>query len=419
MKFYFSGHTTFANRGCEALIRSTIGLLRSRVPDARFIVPSDAIELDRSRWPEAESLGVEFVETDPFPANIKWWNRLARVVPPVERMLVPHFRAPETRERMASCDAMIMSGGDVISLDYGAASLYSWTGQAEQAMNMGLPVALWAASVGPFAKSPHVEAFAKQHLARYRSISVRESRTQAYLAGLQIEADWWPIQHHLASRSIRRFAALARGCRGCAGTKREPAGAQVPADEESRRQLDNEVVRFVEQVTAQTQLGVLLIPHVGRAGDAPGNNDHLYMQSLLRACQVESNRVQLAPPTLNTAQTKHLISNCRFFIGARTHATIAALSGGVPTTSIAYSVKAKGINLDLFGHDEHVLETPDVAEASLSRHLALLRERESFLRRQLAQSIPLVKERALAAADHLLAALGHAVLLTENRDSAP
>ncbi len=307
-----------------------------------------------------------------------------------------------------------MSGGDVISLDYGAASLYSWTGQAEQAMNMGLPVALWAASVGPFAKSPHVEAFAKQHLARYRSISVRESRTQAYLAGLQIEAKLVADPAFtLLPEAFGDSQLLPAGAEGVLGLNVSPLVRKYRPTEESRRQLDNEVVRFVEQVTAQTQLGVLLIPHVGRAGDAPGNNDHLYMQSLLRACQVESNRVQLAPPTLNTAQTKHLISNCRFFIGARTHATIAALSGGVPTTSIAYSVKAKGINLDLFGHDEHVLETPDVTEASLSRHLALLRERESFLRRQLAQSIPLVKERALAAADHLLAALGHAVLLTE------
>lgn len=41
------------------------------------------------------------------------------------------------------------------------------------------------------------------------------------------------------------------------------------------------------------------------------------------------------------------------FAGARTHSTIAALSSGVPTLSFAYSIKATGINRDLFGHTDY------------------------------------------------------------------
>ena len=46
---------------------------------------------------------------------------------------------------------------------------------------------------------------------------------------------------------------------------------------------------------------------------------------------------------------KAVIADCRLFIGARTHATIAAYSSCVPTLVIGYSVKAKGIARDLFG----------------------------------------------------------------------
>ena len=84
----------------------------------------------------------------------------------------------------------------------------------------------------------------------------------------------------------------------------------------------------------------------------------------------------------------------RFFIGARTHATIAAFSMGVPTISIAYSVKAKGINRDLFGDADVVLETPDVSAATLWSSLKSLEENEVQLKSLLAERIPLWKQKA-------------------------
>ena len=52
-------------------------------------------------------------------------------------------------------------------------------------------------------------------------------------------------------------------------------------------------------------------------------------------------------------QLKYIISQCRLFIGARTHATIAAYSTFVPTLVIGYSVKSRGIAADLFGTEEN------------------------------------------------------------------
>lgn len=55
----------------------------------------------------------------------------------------------------------------------------------------------------------------------------------------------------------------------------------------------------------------------------------------------------------NCMQLKGYISRCRFFIGARTHATIAAYSTFVPTLVLGYSIKSRGIATDLFGSDEN------------------------------------------------------------------
>ena len=53
---------------------------------------------------------------------------------------------------------------------------------------------------------------------------------------------------------------------------------------------------------------------------------------------------------------KGCISQCEFFVGARTHATIAAYSTCVPTLVLGYSIKSRGIAKDIFGTEkEYVL----------------------------------------------------------------
>ena len=410
MKFLFAGHTTFGNRGCEALIRSTVGLIRSRQPDARFVVPSSNIVLDSQQWPQAVASGVEFVEAPPFPTSVKWWNRAARVLPPLAERIVPRHTLPDpVRSAMAASDAVIMSGGDVISLDYGLASLYDWTGWVDNAMAMRKPCVLWAASVGPFKARPQIERHMAAHLRLYDIRSVRESATHSYLQGLGVEARLVADPAFtLQPEEFDHAPLMPTGTAGVLGFNVSPLIRGYRDTESSRQALDVEVTGFIADVLKRTQLGVLLIPHVGPLDGGSFNNDHSYMQGLLASSGLDPARVRLGPPTLNAAQLKHLIAQCRFFIGARTHATIAAFSSAVPTTSIAYSVKAKGINRDLFGHLEHVLETPAVTRESLQKHLQLLQDRESDLRRFLAERLPLVREQSGAAADHALAQLAPA-----------
>lgn len=67
----------------------------------------------------------------------------------------------------------------------------------------------------------------------------------------------------------------------------------------------------------------------------------------------------------NCMQQKYIISQCSYFIGARTHATIAAYSTCVPTLVVGYSVKAKGIAKDLFGtYENYVIPVQELKEQS-------------------------------------------------------
>ena len=95
-------------------------------------------------------------------------------------------------------------------------------------------------------------------------------------------------------------------------------------------------------------------------------------------------------------QLKHLISQCRLFIGARTHATIAAYSTGIPTLVVGYSVKSRGIAMDLFGTNErYVLPIQQLREPEeLIGAYHWLEDNADNIRMRLQEVIPVCKEKA-------------------------
>ena len=82
-------------------------------------------------------------------------------------------------------------------------------------------------------------------------------------------------------------------------------------------------------------------------------------------------------------ELKWVISKCRYFIGARTHAVIAAYSTGVPAIALGYSIKSKGIARDLFGSDAHfVLHYSQMASSNcLIKNWYWLTEHEDVIRK--------------------------------------
>lgn len=154
---------------------------------------------------------------------------------------------------------------------------------------------------------------------------------------------------------------------------------------------------LIQHILDTTRMDVALIPHVvwGRS------DDRKPLQSLYDAFK-ESGRVRLIPD-LPAEQLKGIIANCRFFVGARTHATIAAYSSLVPTLVIGYSVKARGIATDLFGRSfRYVLPVQELSSPQqLVDAYDWLSANEDEIRYDLAGAIPLVKKRAQANGEEI------------------
>lgn len=114
---------------------------------------------------------------------------------------------------------------------------------------------------------------------------------------------------------------------------------------------------FIKYLLEETDQNIALIPHVvWERNDDRRPLEELYLEFK------DTKRVVLigdAP----ASELKGYISQCSFFVGARTHSTIAAYSSGVPTLVIGYSVKSRGIATDLFGsYDNYVLPVQDLKE---------------------------------------------------------
>ena len=92
----------------------------------------------------------------------------------------------------------------------------------------------------------------------------------------------------------------------------------------------------------------------------------------------------------NCEEIKGFISRCRFFIGARTHSTIAAYSTCVPTLVVGYSVKARGIAKDIFGtYENYVLPVQNLHyEQDLCNQFLWLVKEEKQIKDYLKKKMP-------------------------------
>lgn len=143
-------------------------------------------------------------------------------------------------------------------------------------------------------------------------------------------------------------------------------------------------IRLMRYILDETDYTIALIPHVVWKD----NDDRDALKQLADAVGRDS-RVTVIEDC-NCMQLKGFISRCRFFIGARTHATIAAYSTGVPTLVLGYSVKSRGIATDLFGTDENYVVPVQTIDHpnQMQQAFCWLREHEAEIRERLEQVMP-------------------------------
>ena len=148
-------------------------------------------------------------------------------------------------------------------------------------------------------------------------------------------------------------------------------------------------INLIDYILNKTDMNIVLIPHVIWKDNNDDREPLGYLYDLFK----DSNRILLINDE-DCQKLKGIISKCRFFIGARTHSTIAAYSSCVPTLVVGYSVKAKGIAKDLFGtYKNYVIPVQSLEnENDLIDSFKWIFNREDEIRTHLINYIPRYKE---------------------------
>jgi colanic acid/amylovoran biosynthesis protein len=160
------------------------------------------------------------------------------------------------------------------------------------------------------------------------------------------------------------------------------------------------MVRLVKRFLSDTDLRVLLVPHV--RGNGVESDDAACARVL--ATVDSPSRLACLPPGLTADETKHVIAQLAWFAGARMHATIAALSSRVPVAAVAYSDKFQGV-FDACGVGERVLDARRLTTEELSEAMFAAwgdRRRDAEV---LTDTLPCVEAMVARQFDELVALL--------------
>lgn len=138
-------------------------------------------------------------------------------------------------------------------------------------------------------------------------------------------------------------------------------------------------INVIEHILRNTSMSICLIPHVVWNH----SNDFKILTPLYEKYR-DTGRVSLIPDS-SAEVLKGYISQCRYMIAARTHASIAAYSTGVPTFVLGYSVKSIGIAKDIFGDETgYVKSTKNFRnDSELIDAFEFLKSKESTIQTQL------------------------------------
>lgn len=365
MKKVLFMHSGSGNHGCEAIVRTTAELLGG---------PENVLLWSLAKQEDVQYGAAELVE------KIVISEELRRFSPAYFEAL---WRRRVLRQPAANMDVFLrqtFKGHVALSIG-GDNYCYPWS--ANQAVELNRKIrkhakatVLWGCSIDPEAITPQV----REDLAKYDLITAREPITYELLKAIN------PNTIRVADPAFtlrREELPLPEGFveGNTVGVNVSPLIMQYGT--EGNLILTNYEM-MIRRILEQTQMHVCLIPHV-----VWENNDDRGPLRYLYDKFCDSGRVSMVQDA-NAEQLKGYIARCRFFVGARTHATIAAYSTCVPTLVVGYSVKSRGIARDLFGTEEnYVLPVQALkAETDLADAFSWMLDNETPIRDRLHQIMP-------------------------------
>lgn len=362
------------NHGCEAIMRSTIDMFNGMF---------ESIEL-YSQLPESEvRYGLDKICNIHLQGkNIRPYSLehiIGKVINTIKPSYSPFYNKVHCNY-LKSSGISLQTGGD----NYCYANQYRMLGYMnDQTRKKGMKSVLWGVSIEPDIIARKEVA---DNLKRYDLITVRESITKEAMKqhGIEENVVFCPdpaFTLRTADIEIEEKYIDAIGIN---------VSPLIMKSESQKDIVYESYYELIDFILENTEKNILLIPHVV----VKGNDDREPLGKMYEKYKETKRVFMLEDSDCNVL--KAYIARCCFFVGARTHATIAAYSRCVPTLVVGYSVKAKGIAKDLFGsYENYVLPVQDITKSNMLKDgFVELYDKKDEIKKHLCEIMPEYIDRA-------------------------
>ncbi len=404
------------NLGVDALGLSMVQGLVTAIPEVEILYQS----WDISR-PVTIRIGKNSVECEPLAIRRKGTLRHRDGLLQIRRMAklrrwlaarsipqLPTFS--NTLKQLLNCDAILdASAGDSFATIYGQEVFWYQTQIKILCLELGIPLILMPQTYGPFHDEQSSE-IAAAILSRSAMVCSREAEglqevkklcgdrpPQRLVRVPDMAFLLEPRKTQLPARFLQardnNAACIALNISGLLYFSKDSFGLRT-----DYRQLASQLLKWALSVPNSH---VLLVPHVITSTDfsgtkkprhpSSGTTDTAACHKLISELdETASARVDVLSPPEDPAQAKYAMSLCNFFVGARMHAFIGAVSQYVPGALLAYSKKAEGL-ASLLGIGDSVVDMRSTSIADCINEVNTLYQHRQATQSHLQERVPLAQ----------------------------
>lgn len=379
MNIVLFGHGGYTNRGCEAIVRATVKMIKAQMPDAKIRLCSYDPKYDiEKNYGIVEHIYPHHNVRYTLPHLMAYGFRRLGLKKLDIKLQYNWLKAP-----LKWGDVFMSIGGD----NYCYEEPVDFFQIDKLIKGNGKKLIMWGASFDGAMITDNM----KEDLSLFNAIFVRETLSFDALK-----------KHGIENVILHPDSAFTMDVKDIEdsgkyiGFNLSPLSLRYSKDSTDAY---NAVYKMMDYIIQETDYKVKLISHVIDPTHADTQYDPGVLLPLYDKYKNTGRVIYIDSEPLDATQIKGHIKSCTAFIGARTHSTIAAYSTLVPTTVIGYSIKSRGIAKDLFGtNDEYVIPVSEVKGEVLVEAVKRLIEENSKLRTHMEDIMPEYKKRAESAA---------------------
>lgn len=382
----FMGNGSPKNGGCEAITKGTLEILNKTFPQYRY--------LDSYFNYEYKSNEIDRTETcNPIDYPKRWtikWIILQLLLRFSERLTAKMLFSTH-KKYIKKSDVVLSLGGDNYSLDYGIPRRFVALGNYVKLQ--GSKYVIWGASIGPFEKDSAFEHRVAEHFKHdVDLIFVREEVSKEYLSSIGVNDNVYVVAD----------PAFMMKTEECSSKVKLPEEyicinfSDLMAKYVTGGDIDEWIkicAETIDKLFEHNKKKLVFIPHV--------KADYEFCNKILPLCKYKD-KVILVSKELNAAEMKWIISKSICNIACRTHSTIASFSTGVPTISLGYSIKSKGLNVQMYGHEDFLVYKENITPENIISCVKKMFADIHNIKEELSAKSVVIKEEACMAGEILL-----------------